>query len=85
MAIWTINSKDRWKAFFSNQFKKIIKPYKRAGYSMDIMWQIACLVINTITVYSYGFLFSCTRVGKAPDSMMTLTKILEGQFPDVCL
>ena len=29
---------------------------------MDIMQQLACLVINTITIYSYGFLFNSTTL-----------------------
>ena len=28
---------------------------------MDIMRQSACLVVNPITVYSYGFLFNCIK------------------------
>ena len=48
------------KPNFSDQFKKIIKRYKRVGYNMDIMRQSACLVVNPITVYSYGFRFNCT-------------------------
>ena len=35
----------------------------------DIMRQSACLVLNPITVYSYGFLFNCTMVGQASDSI----------------
>ena len=30
-------------------------------------------VLNPITVYSYGFLFSCTTVGQASVSMTALT------------
>ena len=41
---------------------------------MDIMRQSACLVVNLITVYSYGFLFHCTTVGQASDSTTVLTK-----------
>ena len=58
---------------FSDQFKKIVKRYIRVGYNLDIMRQSACLVLNPITVYSYGFLFNCTTVGQASDSMMALT------------
>ena len=54
------------KPNFCDQFKKIIKRYKNVGY-------IACLVLNPITVYSYGFLFNCTTVGQASDSMTALT------------
>ena len=61
------------KPNFSDQFKKIIKLYKRVGYNMDVMRQSACLVVNPITVYSYGFLFNCMTVDQASDSMTTLT------------
>ena len=50
---------------FSDQFKKIVKRYIRVGYNSDIMRQSACLVLNPIMVYSYGFLFNCTTVGQA--------------------
>ena len=45
----------------------------RVGYNLDIMRQSACLVLNPMTVYSYGFLFNCTTVGQASDSMTALT------------
>ena len=32
-----------------------------------------CLVLNPIKVYSYGYLFNCTTVGQASDSMAALT------------
>ena len=46
---------------FSDQFEKIVKRYIRVGYNLDIMRQSACLVLNPITVYSYGFLFDERR------------------------
>ena len=61
------------KPNFSDQFKKLVKRYIRVGYNLDIMRQSACLVLNPITVYSYGFLFNCTTVGQASDSMTALT------------
>ena len=61
------------KPNFSDQFKKIVNRYVRVGYYLDIMRQSACLVFNPITVYSYGFLFNCTTVGQASDSMTALT------------
>ena len=61
------------KPNFSDQFKKIVKRYIRVGYNLDIMRQSACLVLNPITVYSYCFLFNCTTVGQAIDSMTALT------------
>ena len=60
------------KPNFSDQFKKIVKRYIRVGYNLDIMRQSACLVLNPITVYSYGFLFNCTTVGQASDSLTAL-------------
>ena len=61
------------KSNFSDQFKKIAKRYIRVGYNLDIMRQSACLVLNPITVYSYGFLLNCTTVGQASGSMTPLT------------
>ena len=46
------------KPNFSDQIKKIVKRYIRVRYILDIMPQSACLVLNPITVYSYGFLFN---------------------------
>ena len=43
------------KPNFSDQFKKIIKRYIKFGYNLDVMRQSACLVLNPVTVYSYGF------------------------------
>ena len=60
------------KPYFSDQFKKIVKRYIWVGYNLDIVRQSACLVLNPITVYSYGFLFNCTTVGQASDSMTAL-------------
>ena len=31
----------------SDQFKKIIKRYKRMGYNMDVIQQSACMVVNS--------------------------------------
>ena len=42
------------KTNFSDQFKKIVKRYIRFGYNLDKMRQSGCLVLNPITVYSYG-------------------------------
>ena len=38
------------KSNFSEQFRKLINRYKRIGYSLDIMRQTACLVVNPIIV-----------------------------------
>ena len=39
---------------------------------MDIMRQSACLVVNPITVDSYGFFLNCTAMGQASDLMTAL-------------
>ena len=54
---------------FSYLFKRIVNRFKRAGYSLDIMRQTACLVFNPIMVEGYAALFSCTAVVQALDSM----------------
>ena len=61
------------RADFSDQFRKIIVRYKRIGYNINIMRQSACLVFNPITVNNFAFLFNCTPVGRASDSMMAPT------------
>ena len=61
------------KPNLSDQFKKIVKRYIRVGYNLDITRLSAWLVLNPITVYSYGFLFNCMTVGQASDSMTALT------------
>ena len=61
------------KPNFSDQFKKIVKRYIKVGYNLDGRRQSARLVLNPIMVYSYDFLFNCTMVGQASDSMTALT------------
>ena len=58
---------------FYNLFKRIVNRFKRAGYSLDIMWSIACLVFNPIMVEGYAEIFSCTVVIQASDSMTAST------------
>ena len=57
------------KSNFSKQFRKLINRYKRIGYSLDIMRQIACVVVNPIIVDGYASLFNCTMAVRASDSM----------------
>ena len=54
---------------FPDLFKRIVNRFKRAGYTLDIIRQIACLVFNTIMMEGYAVLFSCTAVVQASDSM----------------
>ena len=57
------------KSNFSEQFRKLINSYKRIGYSLDILRQTACLVINPIMVDGYASLFNCMTTVRASDSM----------------
>ena len=61
------------KPNFSDQFKKIIKRYIKVGYNLDVMRQSCMPGFKPIHVYGYGFLFNCTTVAQASDSMMALT------------
>ena len=61
------------KPNFSEQFRKLINPYKRIGYSLDIMRQTACLVVNPVIVDGYASLFNCTTADRASDSMMAFS------------
>ena len=54
---------------FFNLFKHIENRFKRAGYSLYIMRQTACLVFNQIMVEGFVALFGCTAVVQASDSM----------------
>ena len=54
---------------FSNLFKRIVNRFKKAGYSLDIMRQTACLVFNPIMAEGYAVLFSCTAVVQASDGL----------------
>ena len=45
---------------FPYHFEKIIVRYKKIGYNIDALRQIACLVVNPIKVYNFAYLFDCT-------------------------
>ena len=71
MEIWYINLRKSLEIKTSpiSVFKRIVNRFKRAGYSLDIMRQTACLVFNPMMVEGYAALFSCTAVVQASDSM----------------
>ena len=58
---------------FSAQFIQIISHYKKICYNINVLQQTACLVVNTIMVGSFAFLFNCPLVGRTSDSMMVPT------------
>ena len=73
VTLYTNLNKNRGMADFSDQFRKIIMPYKRIGYNLNVMRQSVCFVINPITVSGFTALFNCTPVDRASDSMMAPT------------
>ena len=54
---------------FSDLLKCIVNRFRRAGHTLDIMWQTAYLVFIPIMVIGYAALFNCTAVVQASDSM----------------
>ena len=69
---------------FSAQFIKIIYHYKKIGYTINVLQQTACLVVNPITVGNFAFLFSCTPVGQTSDFMTVLTYRSIDEMVGVC-
>ena len=54
-------------------FIKTISNHKKIGCDINVLQQTACLVVNSITVGNFAFLFYCTLVGRTSDSMMVPT------------
>ena len=52
---------------FPYHFNKIIVRDKKIDYSIDVLRQTACLVVNPVKVNSFAYLFNCTTVGRASD------------------
>ena len=57
MKIWYINLRKSLEILF----KRIVNRFKKAGYTLDIIRQTACLVFNPTMVEGYAALFSCTQ------------------------
>ena len=51
---------------FPCHFKKVIVRYI-TGYSIEVLRQTACLVVNPIKVNSFAYLFYCATLGWASD------------------
>ena len=58
---------------FSVQFIKIISHYKKICNNINVLQQIACLMVNPSTVGNFAFLFNCTPLGRTSDSMTVPT------------
>ena len=57
----------------SGRFRTVVVRHRRIGYSLNVMRQSACLLIDKITVVNFSALFNCTPVDKASGSMMAST------------
>ena len=70
MEIWYYKSKKIiGNQNFSYLFKCIVNRFKRAGFTLDITRQTACLVFNPIMVEANAALFRYMAVVQASDSM----------------
>ena len=49
---------------FPYHFKKIIVRHKNIGYNIDVLRQMACLIVNPIKVNSFAYLYDCATVGR---------------------
>ena len=58
---------------FSSQFIKLICHYKKIRYNINVFQPTACLVVKSITVSNFAFLFYCTTVGRTTDSITVPT------------
>ena len=58
---------------FSTQCIKIISHYKKIGYNIHVLQQLACLVVNPITFGNFAFHFNCAPVGRTSDYMKVPT------------
>ena len=58
---------------FSVQSIKIISHYKKIGYNINVLQQTACLVVNSIKVGNFAFLFNCTPMGLTVNSVTVPT------------
>ena len=65
--------KNFYKPILSEQLKKIINVIKKVVYTLDITRQSAHLAEIQPRFIEYVFLFNCTEVGQASDSMKALT------------
>ena len=61
---------------FSAQFIKIFFRHKKICYIIYVFQKSASLVVNPITVGTFAFLFNCTPIGRASDSMTVQTERL---------
>ena len=73
MVINFINSNELLKNSILVINSKRLSNVIKVGYNLDIMRQSAFIVLNPNPFNSYGFLFNCTTLGQASDSMMALT------------
>ena len=52
---------------------QIFSHYKKIGYNINVLQHTECLVVISIMVGNFAFLFNCTPVGRTSDSMTVPT------------
>ena len=58
----------------SDQFRKLIMPYRRVVCGVSVMRQSACLVADLISLDDFAAHLGCTLVDRASDTMIAPTK-----------
>ena len=53
--------------YFPYHFKQIIIHYKSIGDNIDVLRQMACLVVNQVKAKNFAHVFDCTTVSRASD------------------
>ena len=54
----------------SDQFRKLIMPYRRVVCGLSVMRQSACLVVDLISLDDFAAHLGCTLVDRASDTMI---------------
>ena len=58
---------------FSAQFIGMVSHCRGVGCGIGVLRRAACLVVSPVAVCNFAFLFDCTPVGRASDSVMVPT------------
>ena len=58
---------------FLARFIRMVFHCKKIGCGIGVLRQTACLVVGPVTVGNFVFLFGCTPVGRASNSVMVPT------------
>ena len=73
MLTWCINWKRLLALIIFSAVHWNNSHFKKIGYNINVLQQTACFVVNPITVGNFAFLFNCSPVGQASNSMTVPT------------